>query len=1024
MQRIASTKQRDISEDDIQSAVELDSHADSPVAGRSATIVHRTGRQVNVSGFTDQLGKPISVEIVHALVIYECPYTGEIYKLQLCNALDIQSIDCCLIHPIMMRLAGVMVDECPKFLSSKPSVENHSIYFPEENLRIPLMLDGIISCIPSRKPTNDEVNDESITTLDITPKVNVWDPHNPEYQQQEEMMLDYKGHIKDYKSRNFIISSVTTIMSEPALVVEKLDEMFNVSALKTIDGSYSKLDANQLAERLGITLEVARRTIKHTTHLCPRNTTTITLNRRYPQNDRMLRYRHLDVNMFSDTMYAAKRHGKSVRNNTCVQVFTTDFGWIQTYCFQYERDIHKGFKTLFKDTGVPRKLIMDEARSQVKGETRKVCEQAGCTVIELEKETPASNRAERVIQELKMGVRQDLKRSGCPLVFWCYCLERRTLINNYTSRNNFELKGMTPHSYLTGEMTDISNLCNFGWYEWIKYRKIGESFPISSEKLGRCLGPAQNKGNEMSQYVLTESGEVLPIQTLRSLSSSELENEHEGILRKEFDLRIRNKFGDHRGPPSNWIQRRRKDDDDNQYEDPFWETKGFSRELEEFTYEDGVAESHEMPEADDIGDYDLYLNAQVSLPHGDKVQKGTVIGRLKDTRGNPIGHYNKNPILDSRVYEVMFPDGMIGQYSANIIAESIYNEVDEDGRTQQFMDEIIDLEETPDAVDEQNAFVISSNGSKKRRITTKGWNFHVKWKDGTASWVPLKDIKESYPIQTAEYAVMRGVNHKPAFVWWVPSVLKKKDTIISKVKSRLTQKTHKYGIEVPRNIHEALRLDEDSKTSFWRDAVKKEMRNVSVAFSFLEDDERLPIDAREIGVHLIFDVKMDLTRKARLVAGGHRTPDPIDTTYAGVVTRESVRIVLTYAALLELSVWGADILNAFVTAPTSENCYIVCGPEFGGDRIGKRAIIKRALYGIKSAARDFRNHLRECMQHLGFTSCLADTDLWYRQAKTDQGMDYYEYMLFYVNNCLIASQHPKEVLYKLSKYFPLKPGSV
>ena len=92
--------------------------------------------------------------------------------------------------------------------------------------------------------------------------------------------------------------------------------------------------------------------------------------------------------------------------------------------------------------------------------------------------------------------------------------------------------------------------------------------------------------------------------------------------------------------------------------------------------------------------------------------------------------------------------------------------------------------------------------------------------------------------------------------------------------------------------------------------------------------------------------------------------------------------------------------------------------------MGKRAIIKRALYGIKSAARDFRNHLRECMQHLGFTSCLADTDLWYRQAKTDQGMDYYEYMLFYVNNCLIASQHPKEVLYKLSKYFPLKPGSV
>ena len=60
---------------------------------------------------------------------------------------------------------------------------------------------------------------------------------------------------------------------------------------------------------------------------------------------------------------------------------------------------------------------MDVARSQVKGETQKICDQAGCTVIELEKNTPASNRVERAIQELKMGVRQDLKTSSCPIVF-------------------------------------------------------------------------------------------------------------------------------------------------------------------------------------------------------------------------------------------------------------------------------------------------------------------------------------------------------------------------------------------------------------------------------------------------------------------------------------------------------------------------------------------------------------------------------------------------------------------------------
>ena len=131
------------------------------------------------------------------------------------------------------------------------------------------------------------------------------------------------------------------------------------------------------------------------------------------------------------------------------------------------------------------------------------------------------------------------------------------------------------------------------------------------------------------------------------------------------------------------------------------------------------------------------------------------------------------------------------------------------------------------------------------------------------------------------------------------------------------------------------------------------MGNVSVALSFLESNEKLPIDTKEIGVHLIFDVKMDLTRKARLVAGGHCTPNPVDTTYAGVVTHESVCLVLTYATLLGLSIWGADILDTFFTTPTSENYCIMCGQEFGSDYVGKRAMIKRALYDMKSATMDF-----------------------------------------------------------------------
>ena len=162
IQRIALAKH---SEDILHGAIELDSHADSPVAGSCSTIFHRTGNRINVSGFTDELGTPMKVEIVHAMVIYECQYTGRLFRMVMYNALDIPSIQSCLLHPIMMRLAGITVDECPKFLSTNPSIENHSIYFKDEKLRIPLSLDGVISCIPCRKPTTGELLDEGICIL-------------------------------------------------------------------------------------------------------------------------------------------------------------------------------------------------------------------------------------------------------------------------------------------------------------------------------------------------------------------------------------------------------------------------------------------------------------------------------------------------------------------------------------------------------------------------------------------------------------------------------------------------------------------------------------------------------------------------------------------------------------------------------------------------------------------------------------------------------------------------------------------
>ena len=103
------------------------------------------------------------------------------------------------------------------------------------------------------------------------------------------------------------------------------------------------------------------------------------------------------------------------------------------------------------------------------------------------------------------------------------------------------------------------------------------------------------------------------------------------------------------------------------------------------------------------------------------------------------------------------------------------------------------------------------------------------------------------------------------------------------------------------------------------------------------------------------------------------TDAPATTTFASVVSRETVRIALTLAGLNDLQVKVSDIENAYITAPCTEKICTVLGPEFGSDA-GKTEIVVRALYGLKSVGASFCNHLADCMKHLGFMPCLADPD--------------------------------------------------
>ena len=85
----------------------------------------------------------------------------------------------------------------------------------------------------------------------------------------------------------------------------------------------------------------------------------------------------------------------------------------------------------------------------------------------------------------------------------------------------------------------------------------------------------------------------------------------------------------------------------------------------------------------------------------------------------------------------------------------------------------------------------------------------------------------------------------------------------------------------------------------------------------------------------------------------HRTPDPTTSSYADLVSHESIRMEMTYSAFMKLYVMAADIINSYLEALTLEGNYFICGPEFGIDNVGKVALITRALYCRKVVGCEF-----------------------------------------------------------------------
>ena len=147
-----------------------------------------------------------------------------------------------------------------------------------------------------------------------------------------------------------------------------------------------------------------------------------------------------------------------------------------------------------------------------------------------------------------------------------------------------------------------------------------------------------------------------------------------------------------------------------------------------------------------------------------------------------------------------------------------------------------------------------------------------------------------------------------------------------------------------------------------------------------------------------------------MVAGGHLTPDAIESIYSGVVSIRSLRLVIFLAKLNNLEVWGADIGNAYLEAKTKEKLYIVAGPEFE-ELEGHILIIHKALYGLKSSGLRWSQKIHDIM--LDMASLLAKLALVYGSGRQNvlPNMNMLPFMLMTFSLHVIALQ---------SSFIPLK----
>ena len=817
---------------------EADSNADTCCLGANFIPIRMTNRTADVYPYDTSYEPLLNVPIVSGATAWTCPSTRVTYILVLNESLYYGTkLDHTLLNPNQIRHNGVDFWDNPYDKERALSIQ------VDRGPTISLEFVGIKLQFESKVPTNEELN--NCEHIEITSSV-LWEPSEVTLgQATSKRVTNEKRTVKKVgtlynadhpyshsTSDSFTYADPASIDSiihqiEPSMIDIKERIIKNIQTERYEDiparrtfisnDRHKGVTADNIAELWCIGKKKAEATLEATTQKGTRSA-ILPINRSN-RNDRVYNLRRLDAKFATDTLYSEV---KSLHDMKCAQIYSNKVGFAVCYPMTAASGqlIGQSLKDFAHDFGIPNHLTFDGAQAQVGKGTlfMKTVKQYDIKYHVSAPRRPNENPAEGSIRQLKMRWYRVMMKKKVPKRIWDYGMIWVTETGNLSVSSSRYANGRTPIEYITGETPDISEYLDFGFYDWVVYRANAGLGELS---IGRWLGVSHKVGQLMSYWILTIAGRVISATTVQRLTYNEQGTDEWKDRMAEFDNRIKANLD-----PEVELEHRHDE------EVPQWNRLSmdesdadFAEEFQKVISDESIREIDEDYSADTFDDY---LSMVVGLPRGDDnaLHQAKVKERVKDEDGIPIGKRNNNPLMDSRMYEVEFLDGSIEILTANIIAENLLAQVDSEGHRQLLLKEIIDHRTDGTELKKENGYFKTPQGTRRKKRTTRGWELCLEWKDGSQTWVAMKDVKNASPIELAEYAIRNGLKDEPAFAWWIGHEMRKRNHIIAKLKSKYWQRTHKYGIRVPKSVQEAYRIDEEEGNTLWRDTIEEEMKKI------------------------------------------------------------------------------------------------------------------------------------------------------------------------------------------------------